>query len=266
MCPAGCGSTSATSPSPAESGPPGLRPGPADDTPAAGVRRPSGRTIGVPTGSVARVNFGPRTASPVKDAGRRAETSCTCTSRSRRAPRMLALWIADGPIVATFHTATSGPARCRRPPRCCGPAWRRSPPDRRLGDARRIWSSTSAATRSSSPTASTSTASRQRRPRVAGPGRLPTIAFLGRIDEDPQGAARAAARPSRGPRRGPGARLLVVGRGALPGPARSELLRDVAAADEFLGGITDDDRPTCWRSVDLYIRAKAASASCSWRR
>ncbi|OLF13653.1 alpha-(1-2)-phosphatidylinositol mannosyltransferase [Actinophytocola xinjiangensis] len=84
--------------------------GPADeDTPVPEFVRPAGRAVGIPyNGSVARLSFGPVSYARVRRWIRRNDFDVlhlhepTAPSLS-----MLALMLADGPIVATFHTSTS---------------------------------------------------------------------------------------------------------------------------------------------------------------
>jgi len=84
--------------------------GPADeDTPVPEFVRPAGRAVGIPyNGSVARLSFGPVSYARVRRWIRQNDFDVlhlhepTAPSLS-----MLALMLADGPIVATFHTSTS---------------------------------------------------------------------------------------------------------------------------------------------------------------
>lgn len=80
-----------------------------DDTPLPEFVRPTGRAVGIPyNGSVARLSFGPVSYARVRRWIHRHDFDVlhlhepTAPSLS-----MLALMIADGPIVATFHTSTS---------------------------------------------------------------------------------------------------------------------------------------------------------------
>jgi phosphatidyl-myo-inositol alpha-mannosyltransferase len=83
---------------------------PADeDTPLPDFVRPAGRALGIPyNGSVARLSFGPVSYARVRRWIRQHDFDVlhlhepTAPSLS-----MLALIVADGPIVATFHTSTS---------------------------------------------------------------------------------------------------------------------------------------------------------------
>ncbi|MGX7829204.1 glycosyltransferase family 4 protein [Actinokineospora sp. 24-640] len=79
-----------------------------DDTPVPDFVQPAGRAVGIPyNGSVARLSFGPLSFARVRRWIREHEFDVlhlhepTAPSLS-----MLALMVADGPIVATFHTST----------------------------------------------------------------------------------------------------------------------------------------------------------------
>ena len=160
--PGGCSSTSATWPSTSSARATTVACSrPPTTTPRCPTTSTSvGRAVPVRyNGSVARLNFGPLTAARV---GRWLEAR-----RLRRPPHPRAghperrrCWRCGRPRGRSSRPSTPptcARARCRRPTRCCGPAWRRStagsPSPRTPGAPSRP---TSAATRSSSPTASTS--------------------------------------------------------------------------------------------------------------
>ena len=100
--------------------------------PGAGLRR--GRRARGPgevqrLGRPADVRAGQRRRGCVAGWPRASSTSCTSTSRSTPSLSLLALWAADGPDRRRPSTPpTCARGRCRRRTRCCGPAWRRSPP------------------------------------------------------------------------------------------------------------------------------------------
>ncbi|MCT2583166.1 glycosyltransferase family 4 protein [Actinophytocola gossypii] len=83
---------------------------PADeDTPLPEFVRPAGRSLGIPyNGSVARLSFGPVSYARVRR-WIRGHDFDVLHLHEPTAPSlsMLALMVADGPIVATFHTSTS---------------------------------------------------------------------------------------------------------------------------------------------------------------
>ena len=84
--------------------------GPADeDTPLPDFVRPAGRAVGIPyNGSVARLSFGPVSYARVRR-WIRSHDFDVLHLHEPTAPSlsMLALMLADGPIVSTFHTSTS---------------------------------------------------------------------------------------------------------------------------------------------------------------
>ena len=186
--------------------------------------------------------------------GRASSTSCTCTSRSPAAS-LLALWARPSPIVATFHPPCSARAPCRRPTRCCGRPGEDPRPHRRLrgrpahrqrhigGDAVVIPNGVYVDRFAAAPRAD---------PSGAAPPTRPTIAFLGRIDEPRKGLPVLLAALPAVLARIPGARFLVAG----PGDA-AELAQGCRPArrgrDEFLGRVTDEDKATLLRSVDVYV-------------
>jgi phosphatidylinositol alpha-mannosyltransferase len=80
----------------------------------------------------------------------------------------------------------------------------------------------------------------------------PTIAFLGRIDEPRKGLPVLATAMSAVLAEHPGARILVAGPGDIEA-ARERLDPAVAAATEFLGMVTDDEKAALLSSVDVYV-------------
>ncbi|MDP9822804.1 glycosyltransferase family 4 protein [Nocardioides massiliensis] len=79
----------------------------------------------------------------------------------------------------------------------------------------------------------------------------PTLAFVGRLDEERKGFAVLAQAWPRICRAHPGARLLVVGAGDVD-QAR-ELLGEHAAAVEFLGRVDDPAKADALATADLYV-------------
>jgi phosphatidylinositol alpha-mannosyltransferase len=85
-----------------------------------------------------------------------------------------------------------------------------------------------------------------------GTPQAPTIAFLGRIDEPRKGLPVLSAAMPAVLARYPGARLLVAGPGDLEA-ARERMSPEVAAATEFLGMVSDEDKASMLASVVLYV-------------
>ena len=89
-------------------------------------------------------------------------------------------------------------------------------------------------------------------PRWTGTPDRPTLVFLGRVDEPRKGLPVLAEAMPRVLDGVPGARLLVVGPGATEA-VRGRLPDRVAAATEFLGVLSDEDKARALASADLYI-------------
>jgi phosphatidyl-myo-inositol alpha-mannosyltransferase len=89
-------------------------------------------------------------------------------------------------------------------------------------------------------------------PRWSGTLDAPTLAFLGRIDEPRKGLPVLAAALPEVLRHHPGTRVLVAGPGDVEA-ARERLAPEVAAATEFLGLVSDEDKAALLSSVDLYV-------------
>ena len=167
--------------------------------------------------------------------------------------RQLALWAADCPIVATFHTSNLR----SRAMQVSYPFFRASL-EKILGriavseDARRTVTTHFGGDAVVIPNGVyvDRFASAQLRPQWQGqPGR-PTIAFLGRMGEPRKGMPVLAAALPRVLAQVPGLRLLVAG----PGNAdevRASMTPEVASATEFLGSVDDADKATLLRSVDV---------------
>ena len=198
---------------------------PADDeTPVPGYLTPAGRAVAVRyNGSVARMTFGPVSARRV----RRWLNAGDFDVLHLHEPvtpslGMLALWIASGPIVATFHTALLRSRALQVAHPLVRPSLekisariavsedaRRTLVEHLGGDAVVIPNGVYVDRFASVPPD----------PRWTGTPEAPTIAFLGRLDEPRKGLpVLTAAIPGvgGGP---PPARGGVAGGGAAPGPA-----------------------------------------------
>jgi phosphatidyl-myo-inositol alpha-mannosyltransferase len=217
----------------------------------------AGRAIPVRyNGSVARVNFGPVSAARTRrwldegdfDVLHIHEPVSPSLS-------LLALWAAEGSIVATFHTSNLRSRAMQTAYPLLRPSLekisariavsedaRRTVTNHIGGDAIVIPNGVyvdrfaSAATRSE----------------WQGTPDAPTVAFLGRIDEPRKGlqvlldclpAALAAT---------PGLRVLVAGAGDIQ-EARAELRSELVDVCTFLGPISDEDKASLLRSVDVYV-------------
>ena len=238
----------------------------ADDTPVPDYLVPAGRAVPVHyNGSVARLTFGPVTARRVRRwlaAGR--FDVLHLHEPVTPSLGMLALWVADGPVVATFHTSITR----SRSLQAAYPLVRQSLEKISLRiavseDARRtlvehlggdagvipngVWVDTFA--------------NAEVEPRWTGTPQAPTIAFLGRLDEPRKGLSVLLGAMPAVLDAYPGARLLVAGRGDTGQEQAREVLGDRAGAVEFLGGVSDEDKARLLASVDLYCAPQTGGES-----
>ncbi len=214
----------------------------------------AGRTVPVPyNGSMASVQFGPVSAARVRRWLREGRFDVVHVHEP--APPSVALlvcMIADGPIVATFHAATTrskvlaafGPVVRPWLERISGRIAvsdfaRRVQVEHLGGDAVIIPNGVHVDAFASGPV----------HPAADGPA--PTIGFLGRFDEPRKGLPTLLEAMRTVVRRHPTARLLIAGRGD------ADALRRLVGADlrphvELLGEISEADKAAFLRSVDVY--------------
>ena len=213
-----------------------------------------GRAVPVPfNGSVARVLFGPRSASRVRRWIREGDFDVLHVhSPVTPSLGMMACWSALGPIVATFHAAVDGRSRAM-----ASAAWvlqatlekvrariavseeaRRTVVEHLGGDAVLVPNGVSV----------DRFASAALRPQWSGPG---TIAFLGRVDEPRKGLQVLLDALPGIVEQHPNARLLVAGPGETD--AVDRLPRPLASHVTLLGRVSEPDKAALLKSVDLYI-------------
>jgi phosphatidylinositol alpha-mannosyltransferase len=230
---------------------------PADDeTPVPAYVAPAGRAVPVPyNGSVARVNFGPVTAARV----RRWLTDGRFDVLHIHEPitpslAILALWAATGPIVATFHTANLRSRAMQAAYPVVRPSLekisariavsedaRRTLVEHLGGDAVVIPNGVYVDRFATAPV----------EPAWQGRPDAPTLAFLGRLDEQRKGFDVLADALPRLLDVHPGLRVLVAGRG--DADAARQRCGDHAAAVTFLGAVSDEDKASLLRSADVYV-------------
>ncbi|MBR7742392.1 glycosyltransferase family 4 protein [Phycicoccus sp. BSK3Z-2] len=228
-----------------------------DDEPLPPYLVSCGRAVPVRyNGSVARLTFGPVTSARV---GRWLEHGRFDVLHLHEpvtpSVSLMALWAAEQPVVATFHTSTTR----SRAMHAAQPLLR---PSLEKIHARIAVSEDAAQTVRSHLGGDTYIipngvhverfARAGRVPAWQGTPAAPTLAFLGRVDERRKGLAVALAAMPRVLDAHPGARLLVAG----PGDA-SETLRHAdpraSAATELLGPVSDGDKESLLASVDAYL-------------
>ncbi|WP_402466262.1 glycosyltransferase family 4 protein [Isoptericola aurantiacus] len=236
-----------------------------DDTEVPDVVTSAGRAVPVRyNGSVARLAFGPRAASRVRrwiDAGdfdvlHLHEPMTPSVS-------MLALWVAHGPVVATFHTSqvrsralqVAFPLLRQSLEKisariAVSEDARRTLVDHLGGDAVVVPNGVYVDGFDVAPD-----------PRWQGTSEAPTIAFLGRLDEPRKGLQVLAEAAPRILRSVPGARFLVAGRGDAGRAAAEAALGEHARSVEWLGGVSDADKAALLRSADLYVAPQTGGES-----
>ena len=238
-----------------------------DDTPIPDFMTSAGRAIPVRyNGAVARMTFGPVTAARVRKwLGAGQFDVLHLHEPVTPSLGMLALWIADGPIVATFHTALIR----SRPLQMAYPLVRQSLEkiSARIAvseDARRTLVEHMGGDAVVIPNGVYVDQFLDAQPddRWTGTPDAPTIAFLGRLDEARKGLPVLLEAVPRVLAEIPGARFLVAGRGETgPDEVRELVGAEAAASVEFLGGISDDDKARLLASVDVYCAPQTGGES-----
>ena len=234
-----------------------------DDTPLPPYVVPAGRAVPVPyNGSVARLAFGFRSASRVRRWIKEGRFDVLHVHEPA-APSLslLACWVADGPIVATVHTATprsrvmhaAYPALQTALEKITGriavsEAARTTLVEHMGGDAVLI------------PNGVTVSRYEKAAPLPGWPGDGGALGFLGRMDEPRKGLdvlLRAFA--ELGPAR-PGLRLLLAGPGdveeilgKVPAPLRPRVI--------LLGQVTEEDKARVYHSVDVFCAPNTGGES-----
>ena len=238
-----------------------------DDTEIPDFMTAAGRAIPVRyNGAVARMTFGPVTAARVRKWLAAGEFDVLHLHEPvTPSLGMLALWIADGPIVATFHTALIR----SRPLQMAYPLVRQSLEkiSARIAvseDARRTLVEHMGGDAVVIPNGVYTQGFVDAEPdaRWTGTRDAPTIAFLGRLDEERKGLPVLLDAVPRVLAAIPGARFLVAGRGETgPDEVRELLGEKAASAVEFLGGISDEDKARLLSSVDIYCAPQTGGES-----
>ncbi|GAB3879366.1 glycosyltransferase family 4 protein [Kibdelosporangium lantanae] len=236
---------------------------PADeDTPLPDFVQPAGRSVGIPyNGSVARLSFGPVSYTRVRRWIREHDFDVVHLHEPI-APSLslLALMIADGPIVATYHTSTTKsralnafqivlqPFLEKITARIAVSALARRVQVEHLGgDAVQIPNGVDVDFFASA------------KP-LDGHANGPTVGFVGRFGEPRKGMPVLLAALRQLVRDLPDLRLLVVGRGD-----EADLLREagpeLADRIDLLGQVDDETKARALRSVDVYCAPNTGGES-----
>jgi phosphatidyl-myo-inositol alpha-mannosyltransferase len=235
-----------------------------DDTPVPVYVEAAGRAVPVPyNGSVARVNFGPVTNARVRRWLLEGEFDVVHIHEPiTPSLAILALWNATGPIVATFHTANLRSRAMQAAYPVVRPSLekiaariavsedaRRTLVEHLGGDAVVIPNGVYVDRFAGAPVS----------PQWQGTPGAPTLAFLGRLDEPRKGLQVLCAAVPALLAEWPGLRVMVAGRGEAD-EARA-LLGDASAAVTFLGAVTDEQKASLLRSVDVYVAPQTGGES-----
>jgi phosphatidylinositol alpha-mannosyltransferase len=215
-------------------------------------------------GSVARLTFGPVTAAR---AGKWLEQGRFDVLHLHEpmtpSASVLALWASEGPTVATFHTSNLR----SRAMQAAYPLLRSSL--EKIGgriavseDARRTVTTHMGGDAVVIPNGVYVDRFDRAEPdpRWVGTSDHPTIAFLGRMEEPRKGMPVLAAALPSVLAQIPGLRVLVAGPGD-PKDVTADMAPNVAAACEFLGSVTEQDKARLFKSVDVYVAPNTGGES-----
>jgi phosphatidyl-myo-inositol alpha-mannosyltransferase len=223
----------------------------------------TGGTVPVPyNGSVARLSFGPVVASRVRRWLREGGFD-VIHLHEPAAPSLslLALFMAEGPVVATFHSsnvrsrAMSAGASILRPSlekitaRIAVSEYARSTLVQHLGGEPVVIPNGVYVDRFADAVV-----------RDDWRGGGPTIAFVGRIDEPRKGLPLLLEALPAITKNHPGARLLVVGGGYVDA-ARRRVPRDLVDNVLFLGSVSDAEKASALHTADLYVAPNTGGES-----
>ena len=241
-----------------------------DDTELPAVVTAAGRAVPVPyNGSVARLTFGPLTATRVRrwlEGGIGGRPFDIVHLHEPMVPSlsMLALWQTTQPVVATFHTSQvrSRALQVAYPLArqslekiaariAVSEDARRTLVDHLGGDAVVIPNGVYTDVFAGSP----------RRSEWTGTPDAPTVAFLGRLDEPRKGLDVLIRAIPAILDQVPGTRFLVAGRGDGAVGETRERLGGRASSVEFLGGVSDADKAALLASADLYVAPQTGGES-----
>jgi phosphatidyl-myo-inositol alpha-mannosyltransferase len=238
-----------------------LAPTESDDLPAYVV--PAGRTVAVPyNGAVARMSFGPVVAARTRrwlhdgdfDVLHLHEPATPSLS-------LLALWAAEGPVVATYHSAHPRSRALSATAAVLRPSLEKISARIAVSeDARDTQVSHVGGEPVVIPNGLYVDRFARATPRPEWRGDRGTLAFVGRLGEPRKGFALLADAFGRVAADRPGLRLLVVGggdvrqaTGLVPAAVREQVT--------FLGPVDDADKAAVLRSADVYVAPNTGAES-----
>lgn len=224
---------------------------------------PVGGAVAVPyNGSVARVSFGPVVASRVRRWLRDGAFDVLHVHEpATPSVSLLALWSAECPVVATFHTSQVRSRALAASASLLRPAMERITARIAVSElARDTLVQHTGGEPVVIPNGVTVEAFASARARLEWAGPDGTVVFVGRLDEPRKGFALLAEAFSALAGSRPGLRLLVVGGGDV---AASRALLAPAAREQarFLGPASDEDRAAALATADVYVAPNTGGES-----
>ncbi len=225
----------------------------------------AGRAIPVKyNGSTARLNIGPTAAARVSRWVENGDFDLVHLHEPiTPSVSVLALWAAEGPIVATFHTSMLRSRYYQAAYPIVRPSLEKITARIAVSeDARRTVTTHLGGEPIVIPNGVFVHRFDRAEPRAEwmGTPERPTIAFLGRMEEPRKGMPVLAAALPEVLRAVPGLRVLVAGPGD-PEEVSAGLPPEVVAACEFLGPVSDEDKARLLKSVDLYVAPNTGGES-----
>jgi phosphatidyl-myo-inositol alpha-mannosyltransferase len=225
----------------------------------------AGRAVPVRfNGSVARLNIGPMAAARVSKWVETGEFDLIHLHEPiTPSVAILALWAAEGPIVATFHSSTLRSRAYQAAYPIVRPSLEKITARIAVSeDARRTVTTHLGGDAVVIPNGVFVHRFDRAEPRAAwlGTTERPTVAFLGRMEEPRKGMPVLAAALPSVLDSVPGLRVLVAGPGD-PREVTAGVAPEVAAACEFLGPVSDEDKARLLASVDLYVAPNTGGES-----
>lgn len=225
-------------------------------TPVAPYVVAAGHSTPIPyNGSVARLNVSPMAANRVNRWLRQGDFDLLHLHEPMApALSLLTLWTTDRPIVATFHTSMDRSLGLR----AAGAMFSASLD--KIGarvavseEARRTLAHYAGGSAEVIPNGVHvgRFARAEADLRWVGTAERPTVAFLGRLDEPRKGLAILAEAIPHVLERHPGVRFLIAGRGHAAAERRQ--LAPYGDSVQFLGAISDHDKRSLLKSVDIYV-------------
>lgn len=222
-----------------------------------------GRPVAVPyNGSVARLNFGVKATNRVRHWIREGDFDVVHVHEPV-APGLsvLACWVAQGPIVATWHSSQRRSRVLTAGYYLAQTAMEKVTARIAVSeDARRTLVSHLGGDAVLIPNGVTCADYREAEPLPGWPGRGGALMFLGRLDESRKGFPVLLAALPLIARDHPDVRLLVVGPGDRDDVV-ADLDPDTAGRIEFLGRVSDADKVRAYHSADLYVAPNTGGES-----